>query len=189
VTGRYGATGYSRPRPGITGWSRHLVATRTGYDRLRPAAARQSLCSTCVVAPVSDRATVVVPFVCVAAHSRAARARAWGSRLARPAGGGGHQRDADDDEDEGDRAEIAAVVVVRRCGPRPFPPRVAHPSGTSLASGRASCQTTSPSTDSSGRSRSSPSRCSRPSPASRPGAIPTSDGPDATALRTESRLR
>jgi hypothetical protein len=45
VTGRYGATGYNRLRPGITGYSRHFLAGRTGCDRLRPAAARHSLCA------------------------------------------------------------------------------------------------------------------------------------------------
>ena len=38
VTGRNSATGYDRRRPGITGWSRHFSAERTGCDRLRPAA-------------------------------------------------------------------------------------------------------------------------------------------------------
>ena len=46
---RYGATGYDRLRPGITGQSRHFLIERTGCDPLRPAAARQSLCGTCVV--------------------------------------------------------------------------------------------------------------------------------------------
>jgi hypothetical protein len=37
VTGRYGATGHSRLRPGITGCSRDFRDARTGCDRLRPA--------------------------------------------------------------------------------------------------------------------------------------------------------
>jgi hypothetical protein len=58
VTGRYGATGYNRLRPGITGWSRHFATMRTGCDRLRPATTRHSLCSTRVVGLVSGRATL-----------------------------------------------------------------------------------------------------------------------------------
>ncbi len=37
VTGRYEATGCSRLRAGITGYSGHFVLERTGCDRLRPA--------------------------------------------------------------------------------------------------------------------------------------------------------
>src|SRR2546423_9135725 len=40
VTGRYELNRHSRLRPGITGWSRHFVQSRTGCDRLRPAATR-----------------------------------------------------------------------------------------------------------------------------------------------------
>jgi hypothetical protein len=49
VTGRHRVTGYSRLRPGITGYSRHFFDPRTGCDRLRPAATRHSLCRSCVV--------------------------------------------------------------------------------------------------------------------------------------------
>ena len=40
VTGRYSLNRYSGLRPGITGWSRHFSAERTGCDRLRPASTR-----------------------------------------------------------------------------------------------------------------------------------------------------
>src|SRR6266508_5742680 len=59
VTGRYAPTGYSRLRPGITGYSRHFLAEPTGCDRLRPAAARQSLCDTCVVDMVPTSTTAL----------------------------------------------------------------------------------------------------------------------------------
>ncbi len=49
VTGRYGATGYDRLRPEITGWGRRFLDRRTGYNRLRSAATRHSLCGTSVV--------------------------------------------------------------------------------------------------------------------------------------------
>jgi hypothetical protein len=52
VTGRYGATGYSRLRPEIAGHSRRFFARRTGCDRLRPASTRHSPCGRCVVAVV-----------------------------------------------------------------------------------------------------------------------------------------
>src|SRR5215218_1124937 len=61
VTGRYGPTGYSRLRPGITGWSRHFRTDRTGCDRLRPATGRQRLCSTCVVGALPTKTTDVAP--------------------------------------------------------------------------------------------------------------------------------
>ena len=59
VTGRHGATGYSRPLPGITGYSRAFLAARTGCDRLRPAAARYSLCGRRVVDAVPTSTTTL----------------------------------------------------------------------------------------------------------------------------------
>jgi hypothetical protein len=57
VTGRNGITDYSPLQPGITGYSRRLVDSRTGCDRLRPASTRHSLCGSCVVALVPNAAT------------------------------------------------------------------------------------------------------------------------------------
>jgi hypothetical protein len=57
VTGRYKANRPSWLRPGITGYSRHFVAEPTGFDRLRPAATRQGLCSTRVVGLVPNSTT------------------------------------------------------------------------------------------------------------------------------------
>src|SRR5512132_214350 len=57
VTGWYVRNRHGRLPPWITGWSRDFAPARTGCDRLRPAAARQSVCSTCVVGLVSDQAT------------------------------------------------------------------------------------------------------------------------------------
>jgi hypothetical protein len=59
VTGRHGASGYDRLRPGITGYSRRFLTERTGCDRLRPATTRQGLCSGCVVDPFAEKATDV----------------------------------------------------------------------------------------------------------------------------------
>lgn len=47
VTGRDWPDRLNRLRPGIAGWSRHFLDERTGCDRLRPAAARHSLCGPC----------------------------------------------------------------------------------------------------------------------------------------------
>jgi hypothetical protein len=55
VTGRYRTAGYNRLRPGIAGQSRPFLAGRTGCDRLQAAAARHSLCGTCVVDVVPTR--------------------------------------------------------------------------------------------------------------------------------------
>jgi hypothetical protein len=58
VTGRDGATGHSRLRPGISSYSRHFASERTGCDRLRPAATRHSLCGGCVAGVVPMTATI-----------------------------------------------------------------------------------------------------------------------------------
>jgi hypothetical protein len=57
VTDRYELNRHSRLQPGITCWSRHFLPERTGCDRLRRAAARQGLCSRCVVAVVPTSTT------------------------------------------------------------------------------------------------------------------------------------
>ena len=59
ATGRYGRNRHGRLRPGITGWSRHFLAERTGCDRLRPAAARQGLCGRCVAELMADLTTLL----------------------------------------------------------------------------------------------------------------------------------
>jgi hypothetical protein len=63
VTGRHGATGYYRLRPGITCYSRHFLIERAGYDRLRPATVGHSPCSRRVVdvMPASTTARVRTP--------------------------------------------------------------------------------------------------------------------------------
>src|SRR5688572_16040162 len=53
VTDRYTLNRHGRLPPRFTGWSRHFVPAPTGCDRLRSAATRQGLCSTCVVELVS----------------------------------------------------------------------------------------------------------------------------------------
>jgi hypothetical protein len=57
VTGRHGATGYDRLRPGIIGYSRAFLVEPTGCDRLRPATTRHSLCGSCVVDLMSTPTT------------------------------------------------------------------------------------------------------------------------------------
>jgi hypothetical protein len=73
VTGRCGAIGYNRLRPGITGWSGHFRSERTGCDRLRPAATRQGLCGRCVAGVVSVLATVATLADAVARADEASR--------------------------------------------------------------------------------------------------------------------
>src|SRR5215218_5769720 len=57
VTGRHGATGSNRLRPGITGYSRGIRDARTGCDRLQPAATWHSLCGMRVVEVVTTSTT------------------------------------------------------------------------------------------------------------------------------------
>jgi hypothetical protein len=85
VTGRYAPTGYSRLRPGITGYSRHFLAEPTGCDRLRPAAARHSLCGMCVVAMVPVSTTLGCRSMsCQVSRSREGREQSYSGRPARP---------------------------------------------------------------------------------------------------------
>ena len=61
VTGRNRRNRHSRVRPGIIGHSRHFLAERTGYGRLRPARTRQDVCRTCVVALFTIETTAAFP--------------------------------------------------------------------------------------------------------------------------------
>jgi hypothetical protein len=81
VTGRHGATGYSRLRPGITGWSRRFRDERTGCDRPRPGAARPSLCGRRVVGMVPTSTTLPSD-----EHTRTVVAGAWRGERSSSAG-------------------------------------------------------------------------------------------------------
>src|SRR5207244_1014741 len=57
VTGRDGLHRHSQRRPCVAGESRHFFLWRTGCDRVRAAATRQSLCGICVGGAVSPPTT------------------------------------------------------------------------------------------------------------------------------------
>ncbi len=61
VTGRYGATGYSRLPTGIADHSRHFFVEPTGCGPVGPAGGRHSLCGMCVV-PVVPALTTAATF-------------------------------------------------------------------------------------------------------------------------------
>jgi hypothetical protein len=64
VTGRHGATGYSRLRAGISRWSRHSLDSRTGCDRVE-AVPPGTACVVGVWSGVVSRATTPRRGLCV----------------------------------------------------------------------------------------------------------------------------
>lgn len=93
VTGGDGATGHSRLRRDLPGYTRRFVGDRTGCDRRWPATTRQCACSTCVstwvpistTTPASACRDDVLSLLTTAHRRRASRGKRTATRRQRHA--------------------------------------------------------------------------------------------------------